>query len=274
MRYMARLRDVVDDAVGLIEDKSQTYKDSWKRRGGAGAWFTVVRPWDRLETIVARHGGDIFAAIAADPFGADGSALACVRDVMNYMILTEAECRTSHGVGPHGPERPMPIKTIEEVRVELGLLYCDHCGEPRDHICVSTMGHFFCGRVCAEQYVDEQNKKCLQVFPTFVPGTPEDGGHHAAHCEECDCAPGHPHERFCSKAPPAWTHTRVAGEVTQDSDETASTGPSPRRATIPVTLGGFGDDRRDEFARVVRETAALLGLEMTVSWDKTEFTLS
>lgn len=103
MRYMEEFGNVTRDAVGLLQLKSQTYGDSWKRRGGPGAWFTVVRPLDRLEGIVARHGGDIFAAIAADPSGQDGSALACVRDIMNYMILIESEARTSLGAGPHSP---------------------------------------------------------------------------------------------------------------------------------------------------------------------------
>jgi len=105
MRYMSHLDVVAADAVGLIRLKTETYGDSWKRRGGPGAWFTVVRPLDRLEGIVSRHGGDIFAAIEADPTGQDGSALACVRDVMNYMILIEAHARAALGVGPHGPAR-------------------------------------------------------------------------------------------------------------------------------------------------------------------------
>ena len=93
MRYMNWLDRVVGDAVALIRKKTETYGDSWKRRGGAGAWFTTVRPWDRLEKILEKHDGNIFAALAADPSGQDGSALACVRDTMNYLILIEAHHR-------------------------------------------------------------------------------------------------------------------------------------------------------------------------------------
>lgn len=107
MAYMGRLDTVVREAVALIRLKTQTYSDSWKKRGGTGAWFTIVRPWDRLEGIVARHGGDIFAAIEADPTGQDGSALACVRDLMNYMILVEAHARAELGV-PDAPRSFMP----------------------------------------------------------------------------------------------------------------------------------------------------------------------
>jgi hypothetical protein len=131
MRYMDRLEGVFNDALNLIREKTKTYKDSWKRRGGRGAWFTIVRPWDRLEQIVERHDGDLFAAIQADPTGADGSALACVRDLMNYMALAEAHSRAALGVGSHGrltedraePAAPAPAQAIaaEDVTVVDGL---------------------------------------------------------------------------------------------------------------------------------------------------------
>lgn len=91
MTYMDHLRAVALAGVALIVKKTKTYGPSWKKRGGAGAWFTTVRPWDRLESIVGQHGGDVFAAVSADPSGKDGSALACLRDIRNYTILIEAE---------------------------------------------------------------------------------------------------------------------------------------------------------------------------------------
>lgn len=90
MRYMDSLEEIALEGVQLIREKTATYGDSWKRRGGQGAWFTTVRPWDRLEGIVHRHGGDVIAAVLADPTGADGSALACIRDLRNYLLLIEA----------------------------------------------------------------------------------------------------------------------------------------------------------------------------------------
>lgn len=100
LAYMNFLNDVAEEGNDLIREKTKTYGASWKKRGGAGAWFTTVRPWDRLEHIVAAYGGDVFMAIAADPSGSDGSALACIRDIRNYLTLIEAETRATGLVSP------------------------------------------------------------------------------------------------------------------------------------------------------------------------------
>ncbi len=115
----------------------------------------MVRPWDRLEKIVERHNGDIFAAVAADPTGADGSALACVRDVMNYMILVEAECRVNHGTLPHSQEgeRALPPPFLE-LTGEMAIPETE--GTLEVHGDASVM--------------------LTDLIPP--PGTPEDGGHH------------------------------------------------------------------------------------------------
>lgn len=160
MEYMNRLDDVAGDAVALIREKTETYGDSWKRRGGPGAWFTTVRPIDRLEGIMSRHGGDIFAAIEAQPDGPDGSALACVRDIMNYCILIEAHARARLGVEGH--TRSEEVRKAPFCLCPEGALGVHQAG------CVYYIGM----RPCTVEYI-------------MPPGTPEDGGHHARHplCE-------------------------------------------------------------------------------------------
>jgi len=83
---------VADAGIAVIREKSRTYGASWKARGGRGAWYTLVRPLDRLQLRVERdHGGDIFAAVEADPSGGDGTCLDAIRDLRNYLTLVEAE---------------------------------------------------------------------------------------------------------------------------------------------------------------------------------------
>jgi hypothetical protein len=158
MRYMDELDNVVTDAVGLIRHKTATYGDSWKRRGGPGAWFTTVRPWDRLEKIVEHHAGNVFDAIRDDPEGHDGSALACVRDIMNYLILIEAHARVVLGVGRHGPARK-------------AALVCDNCGNEyppeAQWVDVRNQDKRFCGEVCCRRYHAESEP------------SPASGSHHA-----------------------------------------------------------------------------------------------
>lgn len=126
MGYMRQLSAVTAQGIRVIQQKTLTYGDSWKRRLGPGAWFTMVRPWDRLENIVSGHSGDIFAAISVDPSGADGSALACVRDLRNYLTLIEAEM-VSRGVvvlstppgTPEGGGRHVAMRSPNIAEIEI-----------------------------------------------------------------------------------------------------------------------------------------------------------
>jgi hypothetical protein len=93
MEHLEYLNKIVENDVDIILRKESTYKGSWKKRGGEGAFFVTARKWDRLEEIVKLVKYDIFAALDADPFGADGSALAEVRDLRRYLLLIEAEMR-------------------------------------------------------------------------------------------------------------------------------------------------------------------------------------
>jgi len=65
---------------------------SWKKRDGAGAFFTIARPWDRFESISKTAGYDLFAKIGEEGLeGQDGTLIACVRDLRRYLMLVEAE---------------------------------------------------------------------------------------------------------------------------------------------------------------------------------------
>lgn len=105
MKHMDYLEDVAARDVEELRRKEQTYRGSWKRRGGVGAFMMMARKWDRLEVMMTDDapgiGGhyDIFARIVVDASGRDGTVLAEIRDLRCYLLLVEAEM-TARGVVP------------------------------------------------------------------------------------------------------------------------------------------------------------------------------
>jgi hypothetical protein len=87
--YMGRLGDVVNEDVVALRKARESYGDSWKKRGGVGAYMMLARKIDRLENQAEKHHYDIFAAAAADtrPEG----IIDDIRDLRRYLILVEAE---------------------------------------------------------------------------------------------------------------------------------------------------------------------------------------
>lgn len=91
MDHMKFIHPVADSDMVSLKEKEGTYQGSWKKRGGIGAFMMLARKWDRLEAICEEHCMDIFDAIERDDSGADGTALAEIRDLRRYLILVEAE---------------------------------------------------------------------------------------------------------------------------------------------------------------------------------------
>ena len=85
--YLPDVQQMDSDALHM---KAKTYKDSWKKRGGVGAFMMAARKWDRLENIVAECGYDVFTAIDTTGEG-DDSAIEQIRDLRRYLLLIECE---------------------------------------------------------------------------------------------------------------------------------------------------------------------------------------
>jgi len=85
------VKKVAYDDVKKLHIAEQSYGDSWKQRGGIGAFMMLARKWDRLEKQVAEHGYDVFAAATEDnrPEG----IIDDIRDLRRYLMLVEAELR-------------------------------------------------------------------------------------------------------------------------------------------------------------------------------------
>ena len=85
----------IEDAHELHEAE-KSYGDSWKQRGGVGAFMMLARKWDRLEKQVTEQGYDIFQAIAYD--GREEGILDDIQDLRRYLFLVEAEvCMVKNG---------------------------------------------------------------------------------------------------------------------------------------------------------------------------------
>lgn len=90
------LEDIANEDVSGLKKANQSYGDSWKKRGGVGAFMMLARKWDRIEQQLSRENTDfqwdIFEHIKADdrPEG----VIDDIRDLRRYLLLVEAEMRT------------------------------------------------------------------------------------------------------------------------------------------------------------------------------------
>lgn len=110
--YLDHLKPVAESDVEGLLKAQQSYGDSWKRRGGVGAFMMLARKWDRLEKRLAElprarpelgpnvEGGDrydIFHHIEADR--RSEGVIDDIRDLRRYLTLVEAEAR-ARGINP------------------------------------------------------------------------------------------------------------------------------------------------------------------------------
>ena len=78
------------DVEGLHESE-QSYGDSWKQRGGVGAFMMLARKWDRLEKQGTEYNYDVVQAAAEDM--REEGILDDISDLRRYLFLVEAEVR-------------------------------------------------------------------------------------------------------------------------------------------------------------------------------------
>ena len=74
-----------------LEEAEQSYGDSWKQRGGVGAFMMLARKWARLEKQVTEYNYDVFQAEAEDT--REEGILDDICDLRRYLFLVEAEVR-------------------------------------------------------------------------------------------------------------------------------------------------------------------------------------
>ena len=104
--FLDQLDDIAGRDAGGLKAAQRSYGNSWKSRGGVGAFMMLARKWDRMENRLAKHERpyDLFHAIATDP-RAEG-LIDDIRDLRRYLMLVEAEMQARGFDATHRDNRP------------------------------------------------------------------------------------------------------------------------------------------------------------------------
>ena len=78
----------LNDYTSLCEAE-KTYGNSWKKRGGVGAFMMLARKWDRIENLTQKYDYDVFRTIEEYPEAT--GVIDDIRDLRRYLLLVEAE---------------------------------------------------------------------------------------------------------------------------------------------------------------------------------------
>ena len=91
-KIIQRVNVLASEDVKGLHNAEQSYGDSWKKRGGVGAFMMLARKWDRIENSLSDRVDeryDIFHAMMQDM--RDDGILDDIRDLRRYLLLVESE---------------------------------------------------------------------------------------------------------------------------------------------------------------------------------------
>jgi len=86
------IEHLVEEDVQKLKTAEKSYGDSWRIRGGVGAYMMLARKWDRIENQVKKDGYDIFSVVEKD--SSDTGILDDIRDLRRYLLLVESHITT------------------------------------------------------------------------------------------------------------------------------------------------------------------------------------
>ena len=88
------IQDLANLDVSRLKEAQVSYGDSWRNRGGLGAFMMLARKWDRIENQVTKEGYDIFKTIHEAP--SNTGILDDIRDLRRYLLLVEGYVMDDH----------------------------------------------------------------------------------------------------------------------------------------------------------------------------------
>ena len=108
-KILREVEKLAQEDVDKLEKAEKSYGDSWKQRGGVGAFMMLARKWDRIENQTKKHNYDIFEAILSNP--SNEGIIDDIWDLRRYLFLVEAEIRRElGGFAPGEPQEPAEAK--------------------------------------------------------------------------------------------------------------------------------------------------------------------
>jgi hypothetical protein len=84
-----RVLTIAERDVDALHKAGQSYGDSWKSRGGVGAFMMLARKWDRIENQCKDEHYDIFKTYFNDKD--ETGVIDDIRDLRRYLLLVEEE---------------------------------------------------------------------------------------------------------------------------------------------------------------------------------------
>tara|TARA_R110002020_G_scaffold165813_5_gene353553 strand:+ start:14996 stop:15268 length:273 start_codon:yes stop_codon:yes gene_type:complete len=82
-----KLNNIAATDVEALVQAEKSYGDSWRKRGGIGAFMMLARKFDRIEIQSQTQGYDIFEAYAQDK--REEGILDDIQDLRRYLLLVE-----------------------------------------------------------------------------------------------------------------------------------------------------------------------------------------
>ena len=128
------LKFVCNTDVETLIIKGRSYGNSWKKRGGIGAFMMLARKWDRIEEAVKNNGYDVFSTYGKD--ARDEGIIDDIRDLRRYLLLVEVEVTFKHA-----NDDPWSLMAREHAREQVSIKemfderpVCSRCKSPSHHV--------------------------------------------------------------------------------------------------------------------------------------------